>query len=149
MPYNANLSPGSANVTAKVSINTTFKPGTGDFDFDLIRSAPTGKMYKVELFPRSGKSQAQCIFIGSTNRITLPGGPSLNDGAWHSIVCRKTATKVSLTVDGSVVASQTITIGSITHRSGSVFGIGYKPVPTGTDADFYHGSMKNVSVSIG
>jgi hypothetical protein len=143
--YNANLSPGSANVSATVSINTTFKPGTGDFDFDLVRSAGSGPQYKIELFPHSGKSQAQCYFKGSSNTVTLPGGNSLSDGAWHTIKCTKTSNKVTLTVDGSVVASKSITIGSINHRSGTPFSIGWKP----SGADFYHGSMKGVSVSIG
>jgi hypothetical protein len=148
VPYNGNLSPGSANVTATVQISTTVRPGTGDFDFDLMRSAPTGSMYKIELFPRSGRSQAQCIFIGSANRTTLPGGPSLNDGAWHTITCRKTASKVTLSVDGVQVASRTVTIGSIRHRSGSVFALGYKPGSSG-GADFYNGAMKGVSVAFG
>jgi Concanavalin A-like lectin/glucanases superfamily len=146
--YDGNLSPESANVTATVQVATTVKPGTGDHDFDLIRSAPTGNMYKIELFPRSGKSQAQCIFVGSANRVTLPGGPTLSDGTWHTITCRKTASKVTLSVDGAQVASKTITIGSIRHRSGSVFALGYKPTSSG-GADFYNGAMKGVSVAIG
>jgi concanavalin A-like lectin/glucanase superfamily protein len=148
VPYNANLSPGSSNITAGVSINTTFEPGTGDFDFDLVRSAKGNPQYKIELFPHSGKSQAQCIFYGSRNKITLPGGPSLSDGVWHTIVCKKTSNKVTLMVDGTAVAAKSITIGSITHKSGTPFSIGYKPTSTG-GADFYHGSMKNVSVAIG
>lgn len=148
VPYGANLSPGSSNVTASVSINTTFKPGTGDFDFDLVRSAKGNPQYKIELFPHSGKSQAQCIFTGSQNKVTLAGGASLSDGVWHTIVCKKTSSNVSLTVDGSVVASKSISIGSITHKAGTPFSIGYKPTSSG-GADFYHGSMKNVSVAIG
>ena len=149
MPYNPNLSPGSANVTATVSRSTTtFMPGTGGFDFDLLRSAKGNPQYKIELFPRSGKAQAQCIFPGSQNKTTLPEGPSLNDGAWHTIVCTKTSSQVSLTVDGTVVASRAITIGAITHKSRTPFSIGYKPTSSG-GADFYHGSMKNVSVAIG
>jgi hypothetical protein len=51
-------------------------------------------------------------------------------------------------VDGTVVASKSIAIGSITHKSGAPFSIGYKPTSAG-GADFYRGSMKNVSVAIG
>jgi hypothetical protein len=148
VPYSASLSPGPSDVTASVSINTTFRPGTGDFDFDLLRSAKGNPQYKIELFPHSGKSQAQCIFFGSQNKTTVPGGPSLSDGAWHTIVCKKTSNRVTLTVDGAVVASKTITIGSITHTSGTPFSIGYKPTSRG-GADFYHGLIKNVSVAIG
>lgn len=153
VPYNPNLSPGTADVTASVQINTTYMPGTGSSDFDLLRSSPTGKMYKVELFPHGGKAQAQCIFKGSLNgtatHITLHAGPSLKDGLWHTIVCTKTTNSVSLTIDGAVVGTAAIQIGIITNRKGSVFALGYKPVPTGTDGDFFHGQMRNATVSIG
>ena len=148
VPYNANLSPGSADVTATVEINTTFMPGTGGFDFDLLRSAKANPQYKIELYPRSGKAQAQCIFHGSVANTTLHKGPSLNDGTWHTIVCTKTPSQVSLTVDGNVVATRAITIGAITHTSKTPFSIGYKPT-SGGGADFFHGSIRNASVSIG
>jgi hypothetical protein len=153
VPYNPNLSPGTGDVTASVQINTTYMPGTGSLDFDLIRSSPTGKMYKVELFPHGGKAQAQCIFHGSLNgtatRITLHAGPSLKDGLWHTIVCTKTTNSVTLSIDGAAVGTAAIQIGTITNRKNSVFALGYKPVPGGTDGDFFHGQMRNASVSIG
>jgi hypothetical protein len=52
------------------------------------------------------------------------------------------------TVDGKVVGTRAITIGAITHKSKTPFSIGYKPT-SGGGADFYHGSMRNASVSIG
>jgi len=143
VPYNANLSPGSKDVTVSVDVNTTFMPGTSNFDFDLVRSTPGNPMYKVELYPRSGLAQAQCIFHGSTANTTWHKGPSLNDGAWHTIVCTKTSSSVSLTIDGKTY-TKSIVIGDITlaHKP---FSIGWKP----QGADFYHGLMRNVSVSIG
>jgi hypothetical protein len=150
VPYSSALSPGAADVTASVEISTTHRPGRGDLDFDLIRAEPKGKMYKIELFPHGKvKAQAQCIFKGSLAKITLHAGPSLNDGDWHVIVCHKTANQVSLTVDGVQVGSANVTIGSIKLRKKSVFALGYKPVPGGTDADFYNGLMRNASVEIG
>jgi hypothetical protein len=157
VPYNPNLSPGTADVTASVQVNTTYMPGTSGLDFDLIRSAPAGKMYKVELFPHGGKAQAQCIFHGSLNgtatRITLHKGPSLNDGVWHTITCTKTANQVTLTIATNDVVIGTwtaaIQIGTIKNRKNSVFALGYKPVPGGTDGDFFHGQMRNATVSIG
>jgi hypothetical protein len=143
VPYNGNLSPGSQNVTVSVDINTTYMPGTSNFDFDLVRSTPGNPMYKVELYPRSVGAQAQCIFHGATANVTWHKGPSLDDGAWHTIVCTKTSNSVSLTIDG-VTYTKSIVIGDITlaHKP---FSIGWKP----QGADFYHGLMQNVSVSIG
>jgi len=150
VPFSSALSPGSANVIATVQVNTTHRPGTGDQDFDLMRASPTGKMYKIELFPHGGvEAQAQCIFVGSSNRTTVHGGPSLDDGRWHTIVCRKTSNRVTLTVDGSSVGSAGITIGSIGLKKGAVFALGYKPVPGGSDGDFYNGRLRSASVSIG
>jgi|1186.fasta_scaffold14705_2 Laminin G domain len=151
--YSAALSPGAAPVTASVEINTTAVPGTGTNDFDLMRASPTGKMYKVELFPRKRIAQAQCVFIGTATRISVHAGPGLNDGNWHTIKCTKTDNQVTLTVitDGTVVASSTtnITIGSINLKKNSIFALGYKPVIGQPDEDRYKGFMQNASVSIG
>jgi hypothetical protein len=151
VPYSAGLSPGASDVTVSLEVKTTATPGTGNLDFDLVRASPTGKMMKVELFPHGKvRAQAQCIFIGTTTRITVHAGPTLNDGNWHSIVCHKTANQVTLTVDGGAPdGSANVTIGSINLKKNAVFALGYKPVPGGTDGDFYNGSMRNVSVVIG
>jgi Concanavalin A-like lectin/glucanases superfamily len=152
VPHNNNLSPGAADVTATVTIRTTTMPGTSTNDFDLIRAAPTGKMYKMELFPHSGKATGQCVFIGllngTTSRITIHGTTNLADGQWHTIQCTKTSTDVTLKVDGAVAAAASIQIGTINLKKTAVFAIGYKPSSTG-DQDLYDGDMKDVSVSIG
>jgi hypothetical protein len=149
VPYNPNLSPGAADVSATVSINTTAMPGTGEADFDLLRATPTGKMYKMELFPHGRKAQAHCVWIGTLARKTLHAGPSLNDGAWHTITCAKTTHQVSLAVDGVVLITAAIDIGSINLRKDKPFALGYKPVIGQPDQDKYPGQMKDASVSIG
>ena len=149
VPYSTALSPGAADVTATVEIATLAVPGTGTNDFDLMRASPTGKMYKVELFPRKHVAQAQCVFIGTVTRISLHAGPGLNDGNWHTITCTKTDTQVTLTVDHQPVASTNITIGSITLKKNSIFALGYKPVIGQPDEDRYKGQMRNASVTIG
>ena len=149
VPFSTALSPGAATVTATVEINTTTAPGTGTNDFDLMRASPTGKMYKVELFPRNHLAQAQCVFIGTATRTTLHAGPGLNDGKWHQITCRKTSHQVTLTVDHVVVGTTNITIGSITLKQNAIFALGYKPVSGQPDQDRYKGRMRNASVSIG
>ena len=133
-----------------VTVQTTHTPGTGNLDFDLMRASPTGKMYKIELFPHGkDRAQAQCIFIGSSTRITVHAGPSLNDGKPHTIVCRKTTNRVTLTVDGNPVGSANVTIGSINLKKNAAFALGYKPVPAGTDGDFYNGLLQDAEVDIG
>lgn len=149
VPYSTSLSPGSRDVSFSIDVNTTTTPGTNSLDFDLMRSAPNGPYYKIELVPKNGKGIALCFFKGASATKQIKGGPPLTDGNWHVITCTKTATGVTLTVDGAQVASSTITIGAITHKSGSVFALGYKPL-SGTGAEDYTiGRLRNASVSIG
>ena len=56
---------------------------------------------------------------------------------------------VQVPITTSFVAIVTIQIGTIKNRKNSVFALGYKPVPGGTDGDFFHGQMRNANVSIG
>ena len=148
VPYSATLSPGSKDVSATVEINTTAMPGTGGLDFDILRSSKAGKQYKIELFPKKGKALALCYFSGSNAHKQITAGPALNDGHWHTITCTKTSNQIKLTVDGVVVKTAAIQIGTITHKS-TALTMGWKP-GTGTKGeDFYIGRLRNVSVSIG
>jgi concanavalin A-like lectin/glucanase superfamily protein len=149
VPYSTALSPGAADVTATVQIKTTAVPGTGTDDFDLMRASPTGKMFKIELFPRNHVAQAQCVVIGTLTRTNLHAGPGLNDNQWHTITCTKTDSQVTLRVDNQLVGTTSIRIGSIALRKNAIFALGYKPVIGQPDQDRYKGRLRNASVSIG
>jgi hypothetical protein len=148
VPYSATLVPGSRNVSATVEINTTAVPGTGGLDFDILRSSKAGQQYKIELFPKSGKALALCFFSGALAHKQITAGPALNNGQWHTITCTKTATQMSLIVDGILVKTAAIQIGTITHKV-TPLTIGWKPASGTKGEDFYIGKLRNVSVSIG
>jgi hypothetical protein len=148
VPYSATLVPGSQNVSATVEINTTAMPGTGGLDFDILRSSKAGQQYKIELFPKNGKALALCFFSGALAHKQITAGPGLNDGQWHTITCTKTPNQISLVVDGIVVKTAAIQIGSIVHKI-TPLTIGYKPASGTNGEDFYIGKLRNASVSIG
>ncbi|MGH2597245.1 MAG: LamG-like jellyroll fold domain-containing protein [Actinomycetota bacterium] len=132
------LNPGDADVTITLHINTTFRPGTGSFDFDLVRK---GSGFSVELYPKKALAQGKCKFSGTGGKLVLQAGPDLVDGAWHTIVCAKTSTGISLTVDGATFTKSGV-VGNISNKS---------PVAVGwqTDStDFYHGLMDDVSIVV-
>ena len=146
--YSATLVPGSQNVSATVGINTTAMPGTGGLDFDILRSSKAGQQYKIELFPKNGKALALCFFSGSLAHKQITAGPGLNDGQWHTITCTKTSNQISLIVDGVVVKTAAIQIGTIVHKI-TPLTIGWKPASGTNGEDFYIGKLRNASVSIG
>jgi len=79
-------------------------------------SASSPGYYKIEYLSNSGR--ASCGFKGTiTNVSHVTGGPNLNDGRWHHIVCIKRSTGITLSVDGIVRASHAGNVGSINNAA--------------------------------
>ena len=140
VPSAADLNPGVADITVTIHLNTTSVPATPDWD--LIRKGTftsVGGEFKVEYQP---SGQASCGFIGSTGTTNeLIAGPALNNGAWHTVQCTKTATSVRLVVDGQAF-TKAGAVGSISNDAALV--IGSHP-----GSEFFRGSLDEASVRIG
>jgi hypothetical protein len=84
-------------------------------------SASSPGYYKVEFLSNNGR--ASCGFKGTIANVShVTGGPSVNDGRWHRIVCTKTSTGITLSVDGVVRASHAGNVGSINMSDDLVIG---------------------------
>ncbi len=137
VPAAADLNPGSANLTLTAHVNFTTLPGV---DYDIIRkglSTTAGGDYKMEIL---SSGYAHCWFRGSKG-LGITKAVALNNGAWHTIKCIKTATSIQLVVDGTTKTAAA-TIGSIANAS-DVF-VGAKP-----GDDFYNGVLDEVSIAVG
>ena len=81
---------------------------------DIVKrgySASSPGLYKVEYL---SNGRASCGFKGTIAGVGhVTGGPSLNDGRWHRIMCTKTSMGITLSVDGVVRASHAGNVGSI------------------------------------
>jgi Concanavalin A-like lectin/glucanases superfamily len=55
----------------------------------------------------------QCLFRGATGSAGVSSKRALNDGRWHVVTCTRTATQVSMTVDGVVTMT-------ISHATGAI-----------------------------
>jgi Laminin G domain len=142
VPNSSSLVPGSANVDITLQIATRSMPGTGTLDFDLLRKG-NSVQYKTELYGLNGRAVGLCRFKGDLAGATVKGGPSLNDGNWHTIECIKTSTFVQLKVDGAIVKTVNTNVGSITMTTKLAVGSKYGA------SDWYTGQMRNVTISIG
>ena len=139
IPDSPNLNPGSQDITLIVHVKTSTLPGSVG-DYDLIRKKKGAQIYKMEIL---GSGTGYCQFKGTVANATVKGGPNLVDGRWHSIVCTKTSTEVTLTVDGVLVKTKVQATGSISPSIALYLG----QKPDGGDA--YTGLMDEVSVTIG
>lgn len=138
VPNDASLNPNSQNVTITVHVRFSQVPSASVIDYDLVRKQSGVGTYKVEIL-RTGK--AFCKFRGTSSNVAVTAGPNLADNSWHTIVCKKTSSNVTLTVDGSSFVKNG-SVGSITNTK-AVF-LGSKG-----GADWYKGIMDEVSIVFG
>jgi Concanavalin A-like lectin/glucanases superfamily len=139
VPSAAALNPGAADLTVTIHLNSTSVPATPDWD--LIRKGlftTVGGEFKVEYQPTG---QASCGFAGSAGSSEIIAGPALNDGAWHTVQCTKTASSIRLVVDGRTF-SQAANVGTISNDAPVV--IGARP-----GSEFFRGSLDEASIRTG
>jgi Concanavalin A-like lectin/glucanases superfamily len=105
--------PGTRSVRVSVWIKPDRLPAASP-EPDIVKrgySASSPGLYKVEYL---SNRHASCGFKGTLAGVGhVTGGPELDDGLWHRIVCTKTSTRITLNVDGQTVASKAIAVGSI------------------------------------
>lgn len=133
------LNAGSADITITIHLKATAVPATPDWD--IIRKGlftTVGGEWKVEYQPTG---QASCGFVGSAGSRELIAGPALNDGAWHTVQCTKTATGIRLVVDGQTF-SMAGAVGTISNDAPVV--VGARP-----GSEFFQGSLDEASIRIG
>jgi len=144
----ASLNPGTATLRLTANVRFTEPPNSVG-DYDLVRKGQAGTAggeWKMEIFPPSNnRSQATafCLFQDANKKTaSIRDTRNLADGAWHTISCVKTATQITVVVDG---ASR-----SVAARLGSIGNT--KPLVIGSQAgggDWYKGDMDEVSIQIG
>lgn len=136
IPNSSGLNPGAQDVTITAHVKFSVIPPPSVGDYDLIRKG-TG-IYKMEI---RNTGQGYCRFKGS-NAVSVKKGPNLADGQWHTIVCKKTSSGVTLTVDGTSY-SKSGSVGSIS--SGDPLYFGAKP----NWEDPYNGILDEVTIVFG
>jgi hypothetical protein len=150
----ADLDPRAAPFTASARVNTTVVPTDAIGDFDLARDGLVShkRYWKVELLPNADntKAFAFCQMRGYTSGIGFRSttlkwtGANMANGVDHVIGCRKTDTQVTLTVDGVVRVTRSISIGSISN--GAALAMGAKAEVW---EDAYTGTIDDVVLSVG
>ena len=143
VPSSPLINPGSADIAVSARLRMTQKPSQTVGDYDVVRKGLAGTKggdYKVEVLDNG---YLFCRFRGAAGALTYRHGPNLADGAWHQVSCTRTATGLTLTVDGRSW-SKTGKTGSISNTSALLVG-----TQDNTGTDQYSGLMDELSVTIG
>jgi hypothetical protein len=116
-PTDEHLDFGTADFTVSVWIRTTQRPTSAP---DIVVKWPSNLN---PMGPRSGWAltlpQGAIFFKGQTDGGPQMGvtGPLVNDGAWHHVAGRKTATELALWLDGKLIATQPHSFGSVSNTA--------------------------------
>jgi Concanavalin A-like lectin/glucanases superfamily len=140
VPDSDSLDPGTGSFSISLKVKFTVNPPASVGDYDLLRkglSTTSGGSYKMEIY----HDKALCNYRGSGGQAQVNQGPALNDGNWHTIVCARTSSKVTLTVDGTSWTKSKST-GTISNSSSLM--VGAKDTK---GHDQYNGDLDEVFIS--
>lgn len=148
VPDSAALDPGTRPFSVSMWLRVPADLGVGDYNvLQKGRATTAGGQYKVEIGGtlQRGVGKPRCAFVDSARKtvVVKASNNDLADGRWHSVTCRRTASSVSISVDGSVKSTVATRLGSIANSSPFQFG------GKGVRLHNFIGDMDEVALRIG
>jgi hypothetical protein len=110
IPHNDRLNPGTGNFAVEIRMRTTHSFG------NVIQKGQAGSKGGYWKFQQpSGK--ITCLFRGSAGSSTAGAGSTVrvNDGNWHTVRCERTASMVTMLIDGVVTGRNRNATGTIAN----------------------------------
>jgi len=95
VPDDPRLNPGIRDFAITMRLRTTEAFGN---IIQKGQSRSPGGYFKWQM----PKGRVTCLFRGSAGTVTAGSDTEINDGRWHTVRCERTATAVTMTVDGQV-----------------------------------------------
>lgn len=140
VPDNDALDPGTGSYTVTV----TFRFGSGADHRNLVQkgqSGTPGGFYKIE----TGSGNINCLFRGDAGSPQVQSG-RLDDNRWHTVVCSRTASGLTLTVDGKLVATNTRPSGTINNAAPVSIGGKNDCAQATVQCDYFAGYVDRVTI---
>lgn len=149
VPNSASLDP-TGDFSFTVQVQTDRIPPSGG-DYDVLRKGAAttiGGGYRMEIENSKGIAKAYCQVKDSLGHgASIRGKTNIADGKLHTISCIKRSTGLTLQVDDLAPLTKTASLtGPIKNTKELVLGV-KAPKATGSDADFYYGTMRSASVT--
>ncbi|WKN50235.1 LamG-like jellyroll fold domain-containing protein [Nocardioides sp. Arc9.136] len=146
VPDAAALDPGTAAFSIGVDVRMTREESRRSMNVaQKGYYGEPGGQYKLQV----DQGRPSCVVSGARTRlVAVASGAEADvaDGAWHRVVCSRTATEVLVLVDGVVRARATGVVGSVANAS--PLRIGAKNV-SATDNDQFRADLDDVVVQVG
>jgi len=139
------LNPNSGNYTVELRYRTTKHFGN---IVQKGQAGSSGGYFKIE----NPNGNLTCVFRGTSSsgsflrrQVVSPG--VLSDGQWHVARCARTATALTLTIDGSVVATAHGSSGNITNNRPISIAGKLNCDQITTTCDYFTGDIDYITIS--
>jgi len=139
------LNPNSGNYTVELRYRTTKHFGN---IVQKGQAGSSGGYFKIE----NPNGRLTCVFRGTSSsgsflrrQVVSPG--VLSDGHWHVARCARTATALTLTIDGSVVATAHGSSGNITNNRPISIAGKLNCDQITTTCDYFTGDIDYITIS--
>lgn len=140
VPDAPGLDPGTGTYTVTVSVR--FGPAANYRNLlQKGQSGQAGGYYKLEV----DGGAVRCVFRGSAGQAGVSTG-ALDDKHFHTLVCRRTSSGVTISVDGRQVGSRTAPTGSIANSAPLVVGGKYSCDVVHVECDYFTGTVQKLQI---
>jgi Concanavalin A-like lectin/glucanases superfamily len=141
----ATLNPGAGSYTVTLRYKTTKHFG------NIVQKGQAGSpggYFKLE----NPGGHLNCVFRGTNSsgnflRKAVESPAVLSNGAWHVAVCTRTATRLTLTIDGSVVATAKCSSGTISNPRPITIGGKLACDQVKTSCDYFTGDIDYIRIT--
>jgi hypothetical protein len=144
VPDNDLLDPTIASETYTLSIRYRTKEKFGNI-IQKGQAATRGGQIKVQ----NPQGRPSCLFNGSLRRVSTRSTVTLNDNAWHVLTCVRTATRVTLLIDGVENNHQNGSTGAINNSIPYTIGGKINCDQIETTCDYFSGDIDWVRITKG
>lgn len=140
------LNPGSRNFSVTIRYRTTKTFGN---IMQKGQHGAKGGYWKLE----APHGKLTCLFRGVVNGQlkgkTVNSGVALNDGNWHTVTCLRTATRLTMTIDGTKTRRANGATGTISNKVPMTIGGKVNCDQVKVTCDFFTGDIDRIEVKAG
>jgi hypothetical protein len=140
VPDNDALDPGTRDYAITVRLRTTHKFGN---IIQKGQATVAGGNVKLQI----PNGIVQCLIRGSSGSLQVNAPRRINDGRWHTVRCERTASAVTLSIDGTTVARKPGRIGKIANSWPVTIGGKTSCDQIEVGCDYYAGDLDYVEIS--
>lgn len=141
VPADDRLNPGTGDYSVSITLRIQANANGGNIMQKGQASSPGG-YFKLEVH----HGVVSCLFRGRSGSAAVGTGV-IDNNAWHSLTCSRTAGAVQMTVDGRVTATKRTATGSISNAAPLTIGGKSSCNQRTVQCDYFAGSIDRVQIN--